>query len=308
MNEPNEKNIKQDNKLIVRIIYILMIIIAIGGPILAINEDLFIDKTEIDEYEEDYYYEDDYEDEDDYYYDYEEDEEYITSLDDYLDKYTFTVTKSDREELINASSIKNTMSDEIYGAMFNETISNDFKLYYTANRLGNFVRNVTNEYVIGKISISEEKLLENAKKIFANVELPKNYYSEYSYFGTYQLNCKNGTCTFIQDTFGITDISPADGYETKITELGNTLRTQVIYIDEENSDYNYETDIYKFTAKLYNTHNGPLIKKVENYEIDLSKDIDVFNEFSPHYDTIDEYIYLFDSSNRLLSVTKNRLN
>ncbi len=300
----------QENKTLKIIIYTIMIIIAIGGPIIAYNtkvEEHLIehqDKPEYDEYDDDRYYDDDYYD-DEYY----EEEESVVNLDKYLDKYTYKVTENDKLKLINVTNIRNCMSEEIYGEMFKENISNEFKLLYTLNELIRFVGAETEEAAIaGEVTISRSVLLENARKIFYNVEIPQVFNTKLYFFGTFNLSCNSTTCTFNQETFGATGITPIDGYETKI--VNNTSSTGIIhikkiYVDEEFIDYNDETSIYTFNAKLYNNHNGELLKTIENYELDLSnpETINVYDLFSPHYEKINEYVYSFDDNNRLLSVT-----
>ena len=77
-----------------------------------------------------------------------------------------------------------------------------------------------------------------------------------------------------------------------------------IYVDDEMINFNSETNIYTSNVKLYNEHNGKLLKTINNYEMDLSKEINVYEEFSSYYETIDEYTYTFDDQNRLVKVSK----
>lgn len=297
----------QENKGLTIIIYLIMILIAIGGPIIAYNEQEIIrDITHEYEYEEDY--EDDYEDE------YEEDpitpepvlpEENILSLDKYLDENHYVVMEEDKETLINSTNLRNCMSDEIYGEMFKETISDDFKLIYTANTL---VRHIgeknPNLIVAGKITIKQSTLIKYASEIFSYVVLPSTFNTDLHYFGTTNLSCEDGDCTFTQDTFGVTGITPIDGYETKLTKVEQFIIAKKIYVDDEMINFNNETNIYTSNIKLYNDHNGELLKTIDNYEMDLSKEINVYEEFSSYYETIDEYTYTFDDSNRLVKVNK----
>ncbi len=296
-----------ENKNLKIIIYIIMLIIAIGGPIIAYNtkEESWIEPQDKTEYDDDRYEDDRYYDDDEYY----EQEETVINLDKYLDKYTYTVTEEDKLKLINSTNLRRCMSDTIYGEMFKENISDEFKLLYTLNELVRFIgEKEPNTYLMGSITISKSTLLEEARKIFYQVNIPDIYNSQLYYYGTSNISCGNTTCTFTQSTFGLTGITPIDGYETKI--VNNTSSTGIIhikkiYVDEEFIDYNEETNIYKFNAKLYNSHNGELLKTIENYELDLSNSetIDVYELFSPHYDKINEYVYSFDDNNRLLSVT-----
>lgn len=303
----------QENKGLTIIIYLIMIVIAIGGPIIAYNEQQLI-RDEIHEYEDhedEYEYEEDYEEDED---EYEEipitpepilPEENVLSLDQYLDENYYVVMEEDKEALINSTNLRNCMSDEIYGEMFKETISEDFKLIYTANVLVKHIGGKNpNLIVAGKLTIKQSTLIKYASKIFSHVELPSTFNTELHYFGTTNLSCTNGECTFTQDTFGVTGITPIDGYETKLTKVEQFIIAKKIYVDDEMINFNNETNIYTSNVKLYNNHNGKLLKTINNYEMDLSKEINVYDEFSPYYDTIDEYTYTFDDNNRLVKVSK----
>lgn len=310
----------KDNKSLVIILYIIMLIIAIGGPIIAINQQLNEDivekddKQEIDKDEERptpekpdpskpevetplYPKPEEPNDED----------ELPTNLDEYLVEYPFTVDQEDRKKLINSTNINNCMSEEIYGGMLKDEISNDYKLIYTANQLIRHLgEKVENQLFYGELTISEQVLLDNAKKIFTDVKIPENYSSELSYYGTYKIRCNNVTCTFNQDTFGAIGISPINGYETKIVETPNELIVKYFYIEEKMLDYNHETNIYTVNIKLYDKKNGTLLKEFENYIMDLNEDINVYETFSKYLEEVNELTYTFDNQNRLVSVTKSR--
>lgn len=312
----------QDNKKITLIIYIIMLIIAIGGVSIAIYEkdhDLFGDEyIEIEHDDDDY--EDNYDDE--YEYDEEDDEEEEpvipdpiipdepnNNMDEYLEQIDFVVASDTRKDLINSTNCIECSSSAIHGEMFKEDISDNYKLLYTVHEMwgyleDNYEKIENYQPLYGDVTISEKVLLSNAKKIFKDVEIPTYFDTNLFYMGTSALTCNNGTCTFNQTTFGLTGVSPFFGYETKIEQYGNDFKVQQIYLEDEYIEFDEEKNKYIFNIKLYDTKGGNLIKELNEYEIDLDKQVDAISEFSQYYNEINTYIFKFDENNTLIEVEK----
>lgn len=302
----------RDNKKIITILYIIMLIIAIGGPLIAINQQLNVEEVEIDnDYDE--------EDENDEIIIADEEEgeeqeenpeeendpyEEATPLDKLLISYPYTVTKEDRLTLINSTNCEQCMNPSIIGEMYKDKISDNYKLIYTANKLIRHLDDNQTESIYGLITINEKTLLENARKIWKDVNIPSNFDKELFYFGTYGLTCKNDTCSFTQDTFGAIGVTPLIGYATKTNEIDNTIEVDKIYVKEGNVDYDPETDMAILDVELYNDYQRELIKELKEYRLDLSQEIDVYETFSPYYETIDKHLFIFDEQNTLISVKK----
>lgn len=317
-----EENNKKNNKGIKVFIYIIIFILAIVGIVLSVTgvefnfdkEDKYseveqdndkYEDPEIDENEQNEQESIPNEDEEDQ----NEDEEEITNMDSYVKQIDFKVTKDDREKLINSTNCSACLNGDIYGEMYKEEISDNFKLLYTARELWMKVQEEISEtdYInefYGDVSISEKLLLENARKIFADVKIPATFDKNMFYMGTSAIRCEDGMCIFNQSTFGVTGISPFSGYENKLTVEGNNIKVEQLYITDEYIDYNETNDTYIFDLKIYDKKEGIIIKEFKSYEIDLSKDLDIYEEFSQYYEKIPTYIFKFDENNKLLEVTK----
>lgn len=302
---------EKDNKKLIIILYIIMLIVAIGGPLIAINEQLQIDEVEVDND----YNEEELEDEeiiiDDEDEEIEEPEitdpdEEATPIDKLLITHPYKVTKESRLNLISSTDCEQCMSEAIIGEMYKNDISDNYKLIYTANQLIRHLDDKQAEGLYGLITIEEETLLANAKKIFKEVKIPNSFNNNLFYFGTYGLTCEKNLCSFTQETFGALGVTPIIGYATKTNEEDNTIEVDKIYVKEGNIDYDPETDMAILDVELYNDYKGVLIKELKEYRLDLSKEIDVYEAFSPYYESIDKHLFIFDEQNALVSVGKSR--
>ena len=307
------ENTPKNNKGIKIFLYIIIFVIAIVGIVLAVNGIEFKsndDKkyTEVDNDKEQQ--EEQPEEEEEPTTPGEEKPEIpIAMLDSYIAKANFKVTKEDRETLINSTNCSMCLTSSLYGEMYKDEISNNYKLLYTVHELWSLTYNEisdTDNHMdwFGDVTISETILLENAKKIFDKVELPPSFNKDLFYMGTSGLVCTNGICTFNQSTFGATGISPFSGYENKLTTEGNNIKVEQLYIEDEYVNYNEENDTYIFDIKLYDKKGGNLIKEFKSYEIDLNGEFDPYETFFIYYDKVQTYIYKFDDNNKLLEVTK----
>lgn len=309
------ENTPKNNKGIKIFLYIIIFVIAIVGIVLAVNGIEFKSNndnnyTEVDNDKETEEQEEQLEEEEEPTTPGEENPETpIAMLDSYIAKANFKVTKEDRETLINSTNCSMCLTSSLYGEMYKDEISNNYKLLYTVHELWSLTYNEisdTDNHMdwFGDVTISETILLENAKKIFDKVELPPSFNKDLFYMGTSGLVCTNGICTFNQSTFGVTGISPFSGYENKLTTEGNNIKVEQLYIEDEYVNYNEENDTYIFDIKLYDKKGGNLIKEFKSYEIDLNGEFDPYETFFIYYDKVQTYIYKFDDNNKLLEVTK----
>lgn len=321
------ENNKKNNKGIKIFIYIIIFVIAIVGIILAVNgvDFNFGKEDNYNEVEKDNDYKDDEEQfEDEEQPNDDEDEkipednpepnpneeiEQPINIDSYLENISLKPTKEDREKLINSTNCSMCLNEDIYGEMYKEKISDNYKLLYTAYLLWGEAYSLISDTdnhndLFGDLTISEKILLENARKIFKDVEIPSSFNKNMFYMGTSSLTCSNGRCSFNQSTFGATGVSPFSGYENKLTIEGNNIKVEQLYIEDEYVEYNETNDTYLFDLKIYDKKDGTIIKEIKSYEIDTSKEFDIYAEFSQYYDKVQTYIYKFDENNRLIEVTK----
>lgn len=302
-----------DNKIVKILAYLAMLIIAIGGPILAHQQfnkeeikdvDYYDDKDDYNDYEEDYNDEEDVEEDDNEYdddFDYTEEE--LSYLDPLLEKTPYKVTDQDRLYLIDSTNCDICMSESLVGEMFKEEISDTFKLLYTANKL---VRHLEDKHIggiYGLITIDQDTLLEYANKIFPNTSIPKKFDEDVYYLGTKSLTCSSGICTFTQETFGVTGITQFNGYETNTTVEGNKIKAHTVYIVDEFIEYREEDNKYIFDIKIYDKKDGKLIKEIKKYE-EKNDYVEAYEEFEINTKELTTYSYTFDSNNRLISVEK----
>lgn len=306
-----------ENKLIKILAYLAMLIIAIGGPVLAYHQFNKEEIKDVDSYEKDDDYEDEYEDEEDNEEEYDDESNYedeyededfdyteeLSYLDPLLEKTPYKVTYQDKLDLIDSTNCDICMSESLVGEMFKDDISDTFKLLYTANKLVRHLEDNNIGGIYGLITIDQDTLLEYANKIFSSTSIPKKFDEDIYYLGTKNLTCSSGTCTFIQETFGVTGVSQFNGYETNTIVEGNKIKTNIVYIEDEFIEYREEDYKYIFDIKIYDKKNGKLIKEIKTYE---EKDdyVDAYKEFEINTKDLTTYSYTFDEENRLVSVNK----
>lgn len=290
-----------ENKTIKIIALIAMLIIAIGGPILSYKQQEKIRTEEQERYED--YIEDNHEDEE-YEEEDKEPEEVITYLDPLVKNLKLTITDQDKINLIKSTDCELCVSDVLLAEMYNNEISDNYKLIYTASILTRYIDEThTDGLYVGEMSIKQDTLLSFAKQIWGDVEVPELFNINLFYYGIHSLSCEYGTCTFGRDTFGVTGVTQFNGYETKTTIEGNKIKANTVFIVSEFVEHREEDDKYIFDIKIYDKKDGKLIKEIKSYE---EKDdyVDAFEEFEINTKNLTTYTYTFDEENRLVSVER----
>lgn len=289
-----------ENKTIKIIALISMLIIAIGGPILSYKQQEKIRTEEQERYED--YIEDNHEDEE-YEEEDKEPEDVITYLDPLVKNIKFTITEQDKINLIKSTDCELCVSDVLLAEMYNDEISDNYKLIYTASLLTRYIEETHTGLYAGEMSIKQDTLLSFAKQIWGEVEVPELFNINLFYYGIHSLSCEYGTCTFGRDTFGVTGVTQFNGYETKTIVEGNKIKANTVFIVSEFVEHREEDDKYIFDIKIYDKKDGKLIKEVKSYE---EKDdyVDAFEEFEIDTKDLTTYIYTFDKENRLVSAER----
>lgn len=321
-----EKNIiqeKDSNKTIKSILYIIIFSIAAIGIILA-STGYDFEFNKYDKYYDEEYYEDDdyYDDEEDYYYDDEEDEETSESnpeseggfvnVDVLLKDSEITVNYDDKLELVKSSNIKKMMSNELVGEMYKDQISNEYKLLYTIsflhNKIDESLNNSDRNYKI--YQIKKETLLKYARMLFYEVEIPETLNSALKYNNIYNLTCPDDTCNYFTQNPQLLDFLN-DGYEAMLYERGDQIIVDTFYVEYDDihyADNDNQHPIADITIK--EKFDGNIIKKLEDYELKLSENLEDYNENAIFYDLINQinestrYIFTFNDQNVLISVEK----
>lgn len=291
---------KKKPKFIIIIVCFLISVLLVSGIAIAMNELTNNEepKTDIKEEKEENKEETDEEKEEK-----EEAEEQpeILEMDDYFLNYDLKLTEDDRIRLINSTSIIGT-SDDFIGAMFQEEISDEYKLYYTLSTFTYAIMEKENLMIYDDtLSLKNSTIEQAAKKIFVDFKMPTKSNEKEFLGGLYRVKVGKETTTFSATTFGIT--APFfSGYKAQSEINGNVITVKPIYVEGEVSDSSTEEILY-LNVTLYDPDTKEKITEIKDYNAngDVASE---YNDFSKYYEKIDTYKYTFTDDNRLQSVEK----
>ena len=318
MEENNITNIeetKKDNKTIKIVLYVIIFIIAATCIDLATNGiDLRNDN------DSEYELVDDHEDEEQEEQEQPEEEEpeqekdpefpNHIDIDAALKNLKIEVTNEDKFNLISSSNVQGYMSDQFLGEMYKEQISDQYKLLYTISFLHNKMNEASIDYYGDNAAkkIKKETLLNYAKMLFNEVNIPSNLDNSLHYAFNANLTCYQEICTYTSEVTGIT--APiSNGYEVNTYDRGNQIIVDAFYVEynnEEFKDYDYNYIYADITLK--DKYNGKELKNLTNYKLQISSDTEelddnhIFLTLGSELDEIPRYTFKFNDKNVLLSV------
>ena len=315
MEENNITNIeetKKDNKTIKIVLYVIIFIIAATCIVLASNGiDLRNDNDS--EYElVDDHDEEEQEQPEEEEPEQEKDPEFPNhiDIDAALKNLKIEVTNEDKFKLISSSNVQGYMSDQFLGEMYKEQISDQYKLLYTISFLHKKMNEASIDYYGDNAAkkIKKETLLNYAKMLFNEVNIPSNLDNSLHYAFNANLTCYQEICTYTSEVTGIT--APiSNGYEVNTYDRGDQIIVDAFYVEynnEEFKDYDYNYIYADITLK--DKYNGKELKNLTNYKLQISSDTEelddnhIFLTLASELDEIPRYTFKFNDKNVLLSV------
>lgn len=318
MEENNITNIeetKKDNKTIKIVLYVIIFIIAATCIVLASNGiDLLNYKQSeyelVDDHEEEEQEEQEQPEEEEP--EQEKDPEFPNhiDIDVALKNLKIEVTNEDKFNLISSSNVQGYMSDQFLGEMYKEQISDQYKLLYTISFLHGKMNDASIDYYGDNAAkkIKKETLLNYAKMLFNEVNIPSNLDNNLHYAFNANLTCYQEICTYTSEVTGIT--APiSNGYEVNTYDRGDQIIVDAFYVEynnEEFKDYDYNYIYSDITLK--DKYNGKELKKLTNYKLQISSDTEelddnhIFLALGSELDEIPRYTFKFNDKNVLLSV------
>lgn len=232
----------------------------------------------------------------------------IIVTDSYFLNYNYQPTMENCISLIRSTDHKN-MSTNFIGAMYKKEISNEYKLFYTLHEYTNNVMDQLSTEVYGKtLEVSASTIIDSAKKIFADFQMPANIDKEAWYLGIFNVVCTEEKCNYELTTAS----SPepfTTGYMVKPEINGNTVTVKPIYITYDFSETKTTEDEFEFDVTLYDTETLKPVTEVKNY---LPKDGTSEEEYNSlnydalvtNYNKLETYKYTFTDDYKLISVEK----
>ena len=318
MEENNITNIeetKKDNKTIKIVLYVIIFIIAATCIVLASNGiDLRNDNDSeyelVDDHDEEEQEEQEQPEEEEP--EQEKDPEFPNhiDIDAALKNLKIEVTNEDKFNLISSSNVQGYMSDQFLGEMYKEQISDQYKLLYTISFLHNKMNEASIDYYGDNAAkkIKKETLLNYAKMLFNEVNIPSNLDNSLHYAFNANLTCYQEICTYTSEVTGIT--APiSNGYEVNTYDRGDQVIVDAFYVEynnEEFKDYDYNYIYADITLK--DKYNGKELKNLTNYKLQISSDTEelddnhIFLTLGSELDEIPRYTFKFNDKNVLLSV------
>ena len=307
---------KNENKKLIIVVYIVILIVAICGPVIAITQQLQNNQVEVDNKDNDKQEDNEELENTDKPVDSNDENE---EFDDYIDmdaaltKLKIDVTSNDRFKIIQSSDVNGFMSDEFLGEMYKSEISDQYKLLYTIK----FLHDKLNEAMIdfrGNTAcekIKKDTLLKYARMLFEDVEIPNNINKNLHYAFNSNLVCYEELCTYTSEITGLTGLL-VTGYESYMYDRGEQVIVDAFYVEYDNEKYlenNYNYVIADVTLK--DNFNGKILKTMNDHKIQVGDDSegefdssDMFFKLGGEIDEIPRYVFKFNSKNTLVSVER----
>lgn len=230
-----------------------------------------------------------------------------TPLDSVYEKLDISLSTEEIPEFLDSSSCTKCMGNNLLGSMFNENISNEYKIMYIINRATSMAFSYDEEtmssnygYIVSLKKTTIEKL---ARQIFNDIAIPEKYSNKYNYYTIEDFTCKKENCYYNYVPFKLTN-PVITGYETKTYFKNNIATLNYFYIKyNEKIEVNNELGTIKTNIYLYDEYNGQEITKFEDYTF-YSESTNIFDTFSSFYESLPTYEYTFNEKNVLISVKK----
>lgn len=240
----------------------------------------------------------------------EEDDKTIT-FDNLFASMDISLNDDEIIDFIHSTSTSEFQSDNLTGNMFQEEISDEFKVIYTISRATWKAFDVNETFMASnygtKVNLKKSTIEKLAKQVFNDVTIPEKITKDSKYGGIYDISCSEDNCTYSYTTFGL--VAPVlSGYEAPLTKEGNNYIVKPIFIEYENeTDSNNEiiADII-----LKDRHDGKVIKTLKQQKLSTLESEEeprnpYYNSLSKYYTNLPTYTYEFNEENVLLSVKKS---
>ena len=222
-----------------------------------------------------------------------------------FDKYFLSLGVKLEDNLSFIMSSNSTMLSSYTGAMYNDEISDEYKVVYTLNRIfyeNENLYNLINETLDSDSSnitfeLKYETINSLIGDIFVDSEIDKDFETTKDMYheAILSVSCDDGLCNVEVQT-GLGGVGVYSEYLTNL--VSETYNEETGYTEYVVSTYYIETTSDEDLYKLYDKKDGTLVKSVK-VEAPYFLDYDAFKE---HFNDISQYKYSFDEDGLLVSV------
>lgn len=222
-----------------------------------------------------------------------------------FDKYFLSLGVKLEDNLSFIMSSNSTMFSSYTGAMYNDEISDEYKVVYTLNRIfyeNENLYNLINETLDSDSSnitfeLKYETINSLIGDIFVDSEIDKDFETTKDMYheAILSVSCDDGLCNVEVQT-GLGGVGVYSEYLTNL--VSETYNEETGYTEYVVSTYYIETTSDEDLYKLYDKKDGTLVKSVK-VEAPYILEYDAFKE---HFNDISQYKYSFDENGLLVSV------
>ena len=222
-----------------------------------------------------------------------------------FDKYFLSLGVKLEDNLSFIMSSNSTMLSSYTGAMYNDEISDEYKVVYTLNRIfyeNENLYNLINETLDSDSSnitfeLKYETINSLIGDIFVDSEIDKDFETTKDMYheAILSVSCNDGLCNVEVQT-GLGGVGVYSEYLTNL--VSETYNEETGYTEYVVSTYYIETTSDENLYKLYDKKDGTLVKSVK-VEAPYILEYDAFKE---HFNDISQYKYSFDENGLLVSV------
>lgn len=222
-----------------------------------------------------------------------------------FDKYFLSLGVKLEDNLSFIMSSNSTMLSSYTGAMYNDEISDEYKVVYTLNRIfyeNENLYNLINETLDSDSSnitfeLKYETINSLIGDIFVDSEIDKDFETTKDMYheAILSVSCDDGLCNVEVQT-GLGGVGVYSEYLTNL--VSETYNEETGYTEYVVSTYYIETTSDEDLYKLYDKKDGTLVKSVK-VEAPYILEYDAFKE---HFKDISQYKYSFDEDGLLVSV------
>lgn len=243
----------------------------------------------------------------------EDEEDKTITFDNLFASMDISLNDDEILDFINSTSTSGFQSDNLTGNMFQEEISNEFKVIYTISRATWKAFDENETFMASnygtKVNLKKSTIEKLAKQIFTDVTLPAEITKDSKYGGIFDISCSEDICTYSYTTFGL--VAPViSGFEAPLTKEGNSYKVKPIYIEYEKITPLDDNDDIMADIILKDRHDGKIIKTLKQQKLSAIENKEdsrnpYYNSLSKYYTNIPTYTYEFNEENVLLSVKKS---
>lgn len=229
--------------------------------------------------------------------------EKVLAIDDYIGTISLKPkNKEDMYKIIALSNLDYAVTEDIQGIMYSEREIDELITLYVINELFSIAYennyDKIDEYQLERLSLKQETIEKLGKEIYKDYKVPNIV--EGGYYNIREVLCKNNTCEFYWEIWGMVGPGGSRYISNTISEKksgNNTIITvEILFLEIEIIENEEEVQESYTVRKRHDS--------TEKKEIGVLNKLEKFSYYKKHLSNTEKYQYTFDQQHRLIAIKR----